>query len=32
MNIIVYTKTGCPWGKEVIDFLQRIIFLLKKEI
>lgn len=22
MNIILYTKTGCPWGKEVIDFLQ----------
>ncbi len=20
-NIIVYTKTGCPWGIEVIDFL-----------
>ncbi len=20
-NIILYTKTGCPWGKQVIDFL-----------
>jgi glutaredoxin len=20
-KIIVYTKTGCPWGKQVIDFL-----------
>ena len=22
MNIILYTKTGCPWGKEVIELLQ----------
>ncbi len=21
MNIILYTKTGCPWCKEVIEFL-----------
>ena len=21
MNIIVYTKTGCPWTHEVMDFL-----------
>ncbi len=21
MNIVVYTKTGCPWRKNVIDFL-----------
>ncbi len=21
MNIIVYTKTNCPWAKQVIDFL-----------
>lgn len=21
MNILVYTKTGCPWGKQVVDFL-----------
>lgn len=21
--IIVYTKTGCPWGIEVIDFLTK---------
>lgn len=20
-HIILYTKTGCPWGKQVIDFL-----------
>lgn len=23
-NIILYTKTGCPWGKQVIDFLNSI--------
>ncbi len=22
MNIIVYTKTGCPWATEVLDFLR----------
>jgi len=22
MNIIVYTKTGCPWGTQVLDFLR----------
>lgn len=22
MNIIVYTKTGCPWTHEVVDFLK----------
>lgn len=22
MNIIVYTKTGCPWGVEVLNFLK----------
>lgn len=22
MNIIVYTKTGCPWAIEVLDFLR----------
>ena len=22
MNIIVYTKTGCPWAIEVMDFLK----------
>ncbi len=22
-EIIVYTKTGCPWRKQVIDFLNR---------
>lgn len=21
MNIILYTKTGCPWSKEIIEFL-----------
>lgn len=23
MNIVIYTKTGCPWRKNVIDFLHR---------
>lgn len=23
MNIIVYTKTGCPWAEEVISFLKK---------
>lgn len=22
MNIIVFTKTGCPWGAQVLDFLK----------
>lgn len=22
MNIIVYTKTGCPWGTETLNFLK----------
>lgn len=22
MNIIIYTKTGCPWGLEALDFLK----------
>ncbi|MEK7636085.1 MAG: glutaredoxin family protein [Patescibacteria group bacterium] len=22
MNIIVYTKTGCPWGEEVVGLLR----------
>jgi glutaredoxin len=36
-NIIVYTKTGCPWRKNVLDFLnaQKIQFeerdMLKNE-
>lgn len=23
MNIILYTKRGCPWCNDVIDYLQR---------
>lgn len=23
MNIIVYTKTGCPWCNDVLDYLKR---------
>lgn len=23
MNIILYTKRGCPWCEDVIDYLQR---------
>lgn len=23
MNIIVYTKTGCPWAIEVMDYLKK---------
>jgi len=23
MHIIIYTKTGCPWCKEALDFLQK---------
>ena len=22
MNLIVYTKTGCPWCRDVLDFLR----------
>lgn len=32
-NIIVYTKTGCPWGIEVINFLNsKGIFFTEKEM
>lgn len=32
-NIIVYTKTGCPWGIEVINFLNsRNISFTEKEM
>ncbi len=23
MNITIYTKTGCPWGKQALDFLNQ---------
>ena len=23
MNIIVYTKTGCPWATEVMEYLKK---------
>lgn len=28
MNLIVYTKTGCPWCRDVLDFLneQQVVF------